>query len=43
VLPKLLNYLAFQSFDLELTDEGYSKISNRKKKNNINAPFINLT
>ena len=25
VLPKLLNYLAFQSFDLELPDEGYSR------------------
>ena len=25
VLPKLLNYLAFQSFDFELPDEGYSR------------------
>jgi hypothetical protein len=25
VLPKLSNYLAFQSFDLELPDEGYSR------------------
>jgi hypothetical protein len=24
-LPKLLNYLAFQSFDFELPDEGYSR------------------
>jgi hypothetical protein len=25
VLLKLLNYLAFQSFDFELPDEGYSR------------------
>jgi hypothetical protein len=50
VLPKLLNYLAFQSFDLELPDENKYKTrqTNQKyqtegKKTNMNAPFINLT
>jgi hypothetical protein len=42
VLPKLLNYLAFQSFDLELPDEG-QKYQTERKIPNMNAPFINLT
>jgi hypothetical protein len=32
VLPKLLNYLAFQSFDFELPDEGYSRMFSLKTR-----------
>jgi hypothetical protein len=35
VLPKLLNYLSFQSFDFELPDEGYSRNVHVHRKEDI--------